>query len=233
MFGRGPGPSAALQWGRFPNPAFGDTVPVSGAAVPRHSRPRNPLSENVPVRGWGLEAFRGRLCEISGNAGGAPLTMAFRLVYEAQRAGEPAAWVGRHDSTFYPPDVSATGVDLAALAVAWAPDLRSAAGAADLLLRSGAFGLVLLDVGAGPRLSIPAQTRLAGLAKQHRTALVCLTEKEDDRPSLGSLVSLRVHAVRGERDEGRFRCEILAVKDKRGGPGWKHEEVCRGPDGLR
>jgi len=222
-----------LARGRFPDPAFGDTFPVSTSSaetVTQPSRPRNPRLENVP---WRLDAFRGRLCEISGDAAGAPLTMAFRLVHEAQRTGEPAAWIGRLDSTFYPPDVAEAGVDLAALPVVWTPDLKSAAGAADLLLRSGAFGLLLLDVGTGPRLSIPAQTRLAGLARQHHAALVCLTEKDDERPSLGSLVSLRVHAARGERHDDRFHCEVRAVKDKRRGPGWKHEEVCRAPDGLR
>jgi recombination protein RecA len=71
------------------------------------------------------------------------------------------------------------------------------------------------------------------LAKQYDTALICVTEKGSDRPSLGSLVSLRAHAVRTRRREDRFRCEVRVLKDKRRGPGWKHTEVCRAPDGLR
>ena len=31
---------------------------------------------------------------------------------------------------------------------------------------------------------------------------------------------------------GAFTCTARVLKDKRGGPGWQHVEVCRGPDGL-
>lgn len=182
---------------------------------------------------WRLSAFAGRFGEISGGEAGAPLTLVFRLVLEAQRLGEPVAWVGRWESTFFPPDVAAAGVDLDTLPVIRVPEPLAAARAADLLLRSGAFGLLVLDIGAGAGLPLPVQTRLVGLAKQHHTALLCLTEKTVDRPSLGSLVSVRAHASRTRREEDRFCCEARILKDKRRGPGWKHVEVCRAPDGLR
>jgi recombination protein RecA len=183
---------------------------------------------------WTLTALGGRLTEISGDTAGAPLTLVFRLALEAQRAGEPLAWIGRRDSAFFPPDVAEAGLDLDALAVIWAPDSLSAARATELLLRSGAFGLLVLDLGSGAQLSIAAQTRLAGLARQHQTALVCVTEKAADRPSLGSLVSLRAQVARTGREKGgTFRCEAHALKDKRRGPGWRHAETCLGPDGLR
>src|SRR5512147_2110212 len=63
--------------------------------------------------GWSLSSLAGRLVEISAGLAGAPLTLAFRLVLEAQRKGEPTAWVGRRESVFYPPDAAAAGVDLA------------------------------------------------------------------------------------------------------------------------
>jgi recombination protein RecA len=115
----------------------------------------------------------------------------------------------------------------------WTGDAVSAAKAADLLVRSGAFGLVVLDLGGEARLPMHATSRLAMLARQHDAAIVCLTGKEASRPSLGPLVSLRAHAssrVRGEG--GRFRCCAFALKDKRGGKTWSITEVCRGPDGL-
>ncbi len=182
---------------------------------------------------WSLATFAGRFAEISSDAAGAPLTLTFRLVLEAQRKGEPVAWIGRRECPFFPPDVADAGVDLGALPVVWAPDALAAARAADLLLRSGAFGLVVVDLGARARLAIPAQTRLAGLAKRHDVALVFLTEKDGQRTSLGSLVSLRAYAVRVGRDAEHYRCEARALKDKRRGPGWRHTEVFRGPDGLR
>ena len=76
-------------------------------------------------------------------------------------------------------------------------------------------------------------SRLATLARQHDAAIVCLTDKDAMRPSLGPLVSLRAHAAARVRGEGgRFRCEAVALRDKRGGPAWTLTEVCRGPDGL-
>ncbi|HZN56396.1 MAG TPA: hypothetical protein VFB67_13850, partial [Candidatus Polarisedimenticolaceae bacterium] len=193
------------------------------------AKPLAPASE----RGASLPS----LVEISASAAGAPLTLAFRLVLEAQRRGEPAAWIGRKDAPFYPPDAADGGVDLAALAVVWAADAIGAAKAADLLARSGAFGLIVLDLGRSARLPAHASSRLAMLAKQHEATIVCLTDKEAERPSLGPLVALRAHAVSCTRGEGgRFRCEAVALKNKlknkRSGKSWSLAEVCRGPDGL-
>jgi recombination protein RecA len=183
--------------------------------------------------GWGLSTFAGRFVEVSADQAGAALTLAFRLVLEAQKEGDPVAWITGRVSTFFPPDAAETGVDLSALAVIWAPEAIAAARAAEHLLRSGSFGLVILDLGAKAHLPLHAQSRLAGQARQHAAVLLCLTEKERNRPSLGSLVSVRVHAARRARAGDRFRCEAQVLKDKRRGPGWGRVEVCRGPDGLR
>ena len=182
--------------------------------------------------GWDLATFAGRLTELSGSPAAPVLTLAFRLVLEAQRRHEPVAWIGRRDSIFFPPDVAEAGVDLAALPVIFTGSPMEAARAADLLVRSGGFGMVILDLGEPAHLPLHAQTRLAGLAKRHQASIVFLTEKEGDRPSVGALVSLRAQAVRTVRDDDRFRCEIRILKDKRRGPGWSHSEWYRGPDGL-
>ena len=185
-----------------------------------------------PVR-WDLSAFTGRFGEISGDEAGACLSLVFRLVHEAQKRGEPAAWIGRRECVFFPPDVARAGIDLAALPVIWAPDPLAAARTADRLVRSGAFGLLVVDL--GPRASLPlhAQARLVGLAQKHDTALLFLTEKDPDQPSLGSLVSVRAHTARTRREgDHRYRCEARVLKDKRRGPSWEHAEMCHGPDGL-
>jgi recombination protein RecA len=191
-----------------------------------------PSPDSGKAETWKLDAIAGRLAEVSAGAAGAPLTAAFRLVLEAQRRREPVAWIGRKESPFFPPDVAEAGIDLAALPVVWAPDATAAAGAADLLVRSGAFGLVVVDLGARESFPIPVQARLAGLARQHGAAVVCLTEKEDGRASMGSLVAVRAHAARAGREKDRYRCETRVLKDKGGRPGGRHAEVCRGPDGL-
>jgi recombination protein RecA len=165
-------------------------------------------------------------------SGAARLTVAFGLTLEAQRQGEPVAWVMPKEESFYPPDAAEGGVDLDALVVVRVPDAGSVARAADRLARSGAFGLVVLDLGAAD-VPMPLQARLAGLAQKHHTALLCLTERERETPSLGSLVSLRVQAQRKRISQGRFECELRVLKDKRRGPTWTHTEECRGPAGLR
>ena len=193
------------------------------------------VGEGRPARArWCWAELSGRLCEISGQGPSAALTLAFALVLDAQREGESTAWIFAAGELFFPPDVIAGGVDLAALPVIRVPDAGAAARAASHLLRSGAFGLVVLDLGCEARLPMPAQARLVRQAQHHGVAVLCLSEKASESPSLGSLVSLRVHARRGPGGcPGLFCCELSAVKDKRRGPGWSFSEVCRGPAGLR
>src|SRR5689334_11248984 len=154
---------------------------------------------------WGLAALRGRLVELSARGATATLTAAIEIVSEAQEQSEPVAWIALTTSTFYPPDVAENGVDLAALVVIRAPDATACARAAERCLRSGAFGLVILDLGGHSEsrkddlkrdLSMQIQGRLVTLAQAHDAAVVCLTEKTEDTASLGSLVSLRAEALR-------------------------------------
>ena len=222
---------------------------------------------------WGVQTLFGRLSEVSSGPGTAALTLTLRLAVEAQRLGEPVAWITDRSSSFFPPDARATGVDLDALVCVFPP--RSPRGdgvfpprsrgnrfprrspqkdggslvlhAADLLVRSGGFGLVVLDLGGDDLrrnidLPMAMQSRLAGLARRHQTAILCLTEKSRDERSLGSLVSLRVEAVRAEKVGDRFRYEVHILKDKHSGSGhsdggWRPEdlvweEACHAPDGL-
>src|SRR5689334_3058740 len=92
----------------------------------------------------------GRLVELSAQGAVATLTCAVGLVLEAQVQAEPVAWIAIAGTSFYPPDLADSGVDLAALVVVRAPELLAGVRAAERLLRSGAFGLVVLDLGATP-----------------------------------------------------------------------------------
>lgn len=182
--------------------------------------------------GWQFQELAGYITELSAHGASATLTFAMRLVWEAQDLGEPVAWITSRQRFFFPPDALANGVDLGALALVLAQSLDELARAADLLVRSGAFGLVVIDLG-DTRLTERQLTRLLGLARTHDTAIVCLTVKAEASPSLGSLVSLRA-SVRREREQAhRFRCELAALKDKRRSPGWRHTEICHAPPGLR
>ena len=191
---------------------------------------------------WTLDELSGRFVELSGEGAAAWLTLSFSLVVDAQRRGEPVAWITDRKTTFFPPDASANGVDLAALPVIFTADAPAAARSAERLARSGAFGLLVLDLvgvhekgrpGQPGQPNIPAalQSRLAGLAGRHETTIVCLTEKPAGSPSLGAMVSLRGDAQREAR-EHLFACRVDVTRDKRRAGRWTDIEVCHGPAGL-
>lgn len=193
---------------------------------------------------WGLPALRGRLVELSARGASGTLTTAASLVLDAQTEGEPVAWIvpwcvdaTESAGTFFPPDAADSGIDLSALVVVRAPSVTAAGRAAERLLRSSAFGLVVIDLGstnleaASTRISEGMLGRLVSLAQASDAAVVCLTEKTQDSGSLGSLVSLRAEALRA-RDGSGFEVTVRALKDKRRGPGWSRAIKARGPSGL-
>ena len=184
---------------------------------------------------WSLSALRGRLVELSARGAVATLTTAIDLVLEAQLASEPVVWIMLTSGSFYPPDVAESGVDLAALVVIRVSDSIGAARAAERVLRSGAFGLVVLDLSASNAdISMAHQGRLVTLAQAHDAAVVCLTDKTADTASLGSLVSLRAEALRARSSTppNEFDLTVRALKDKRRGPGWMKKIKARGPAGF-
>jgi recombination protein RecA len=161
------------------------------------------------------------------------------LVLDAQKHGEPVAWITALSSSFFPPDVAEGGVDLEALAVVRVPEPAFVPRAADKLARSGAFGLLVLDLFSparsrpGPGVPSPLLSRLLGLAQRHDIAVVFLTCPRAGAPSLGSLISLRGEVRRAPSGPDRYQVEVQVLKDKRQAPGWAHTELCRGPVGLR
>ncbi|HWH77313.1 MAG TPA: hypothetical protein VNT76_08070 [Candidatus Binatus sp.] len=193
--------------------------------------PAQKLRPAISSAPWTLDEVAGRFIEISGSTASAALTLTFTLIREAQQRGEPVGWVTLSEKTFYPPDVAQGGTDLAALAVIRLSRADSIARAGEKLLRSGSFGVVVLDLGTAD-IPMPLQTRLTGLAHRHHSALICLTEKARVGFSLGSLVSLRAHAEKKRVADNRFACALHVLKDKRRGPIWNYEDLYTGPAGL-
>lgn len=179
-----------------------------------------------------LPALAGRLCEVSGAA--ACISVSMQWVLEAQLGGELAAWVQVGPSGFFPPDVAATGVDLGAFPIASVASPIQAARAAEQLLRSGGFALVVIDTVGSPAggWQMAVQSRLLGLAQKHSSAVVFLNDKRAEEPSLGSLVSLRLHTRQQKREGDRFVVECEVLKDKRLGPGATVQQVFLGPAGV-
>ena len=195
--------------------------------APRVETPRR--HERIPV---------GRLVELSGEGPCARTTTAVSALLEAQREGETAAWIQPRGGRLFPPDLSESGIDLDALVVVHIPPSGGPYGicrAAELLLRSGGFGIVVLDMceGTPPTNKTAWQGRLLGLARQHRSRLVVLTHKRTRDASLGPLVGLRVESRRTRQGVGQFLVEHRVLKNKSGAPIQTDQELRRGPWGLR
>ncbi len=196
--------------------------------LPEVLDPRStPLAEQLP---------RGRLIEIGSSAGvGAQMTATVACLRRAQSRGETTAWVQPRGGSLYPPDLADSGIDLDALIVVHVPPSAGPLGparAAELLLRSGGFGMVVLDLsetratGGGNAW----QGRLLGLAREHDAQVILLSDKQTH--SLGPLVSLCITPTRARVARGRFEVEPRVRKDKSGLLGPVSAERRRGPWGL-
>ena len=163
------------------------------------------------------------------------MTVALDLVSQAQRAGDPVAWLGGKNSLFYPPDAARWRLDWSALALLRLETAEDLLKSADKLLRSGAFGLVVLDlVGlTTAKLVDGLLGRLLHLAEAHESAVLFLTQRDETTPSISSLISLRAHLRWRDLKGDQLQVELQIIKDKRRGPGRRFQEVYDGPMGLR
>ncbi|MBX7190921.1 MAG: hypothetical protein K1X94_02630 [Sandaracinaceae bacterium] len=194
-----------------------------------------------------VELAAGRIVELSCGADGAQASAVVSLVLALQARAEHVAWVAPRSAGLYPPDWARAGIDLDALLVVHVPDHDPSAGprAAELLLRTGVMGAVVLDLSnararvmrtgvmrTGPMRGRREDNmlrgeawlgRLFGLAREHGGRLVLVSPHDHAAPSLGPLVSVRL-AVRHASDEvglvrddeGRLAITTEVLKDKTG-----------------
>lgn len=189
-----------------------------------------PLLASQPE--WNLQEVSGRLVEISEPQPISALSFAFLLVREAQTVGEYAAWIGTADSIFYPPDAEKNGIDLDNLPVLRMLNTQHIGRGAEMLLRSGAFRLVILDLAKNHTMPAARLSQLNALVRKHNACALFLTQKQLIEPSLGSLVSLRAHTRRERVRDGEFLCEIRMLRDKRRGDEWRWSTHLAGVDGY-
>lgn len=201
--------------------------------------------EQVHARPLAELIVPGRLVEL---CGAAQSSTAVAVLAHAQREGETAAWVQPARGELYPPDLAEAGVDVEALVVIHVPETGNMSGAsgqcraAELLLRSGGFGLIVIDFSrTEPTGSTAWQGRLLGLARQHEARVLIL--RRDAHESLGPLIGMRV-ASRVERvrrpDDppgfhprtAQFEIRHEVLKNKSGGPLEPAPIRIRGPWGL-
>ncbi|MBX3249038.1 MAG: hypothetical protein KF901_17805 [Myxococcales bacterium] len=162
----------------------------------------------------------GRLVELTGRGDTARTSLVVHQIARRQAEGELVAWVQPQGGTFYPPDAAEAGVDLDSLAIVHVPpSALEAARAAELLLRSGAFGFVVVDLdGMAPqdaRLPTRALARLHALCRRHDAVVAFFAPPSAE--ALGSLVSLRLAPRRLPLgDAWQIEPEVLRDKEHLG-----------------
>lgn len=178
---------------------------------------------------------RGRLIEVAGGPDAARTTAAVAILIASQREGDPVAWIQPRGGELYPPDLAASGLDLDALLVVHVPIEAGPAGipkAAELALRTGAFGAIAIDVSDAPLPRGEAWLgRLASLTREHDCRSVLVTPPSES--SLGPLIAVRLYARRHRTRPGRFAVRTEVLKDKSGQrPTLPGPPAWIGPEGM-
>ena len=167
--------------------------------------PPRPAAPGLPT---GLEALdevlpggglpRGRLTEIVGPSGSGKTTLVRGMV---ERVAADGGWVAYIDAarTLDPRDWAHLGERQGVWMIRPREGAR-ASWCADVLLRSGAFALVVLD--GAPPLSRQTCVRLTRLAREATAALLVLGDGPGGATMLGGALRLRIE---GRRPRGRSR----------------------------
>jgi hypothetical protein len=170
-------------------------MPLSIAELVKLLPPPPPPTPALPTGVAGLDAVllggglpRGRLTEIAGPAGSGKTTLT-RAIVESTVAAH--GWVAYVDAqrTLDARDWVHLG-DAEGVWIIRPRDAARAAWCADVLLRSGAFALVVLD--GAPMLSKSAAVRLTRLARESNAVLVLLADRAGAASQLGGAVRLLV-----------------------------------------
>lgn len=172
--------------------------------------------------------FRGRLAVVGGLGA---LSYAGSLLVEAQAAQETPVWISAHAAPVYPPDLSCCGVRCGVLPFVQVNDVRAAFEAAEICLRSEAFGFIVLDLPPAQELRESAPARLARIAERQGCAVLLLCDNAEHYPG-GPLVSLRIAVERQPLKDGSFLLELQVLKDKHSFTRTHTTRVLHGPDGL-
>ncbi len=154
-------------------------VPAAGSTI------ATGLPELDAALGGGFP--RGIIATLEGPPGSGRSALAGRLLAAETANGLGAAIETEGGGRLYPPALAVAGVRLERLLLVNAETPAEIARAADIVLRSGAFGILAIPHAA---LSAAGWTRLAGLA--HRTNALVLAVGERASNELGYFASLRI-----------------------------------------
>jgi hypothetical protein len=154
----------------------------------------------------------GRLCELAGPRSSGKATLALAAAARASSAGKLVAWVDG-PGELYPPAAAALGVELARLLVV-RPRVRgrdaglAVARAGEILARSRAFALVVLDLGAGVTMTDRAAARLRLAAHECGVTLCALSGRPGAVPHAGLSAQVASHRETDELARRRLDVEV-------------------------
>jgi hypothetical protein len=193
--------------------------------------PAKKLSSPSDLPPFGYRRIAGKLVEISGSG---QLSLVASLLAEAQQEGELCGWISTTLHTVFPPDLERNGVDLSLLYFFWIDTPTGATKALEYLLRSEAFGLVVLDMSKHPGIPDGIAGRLMRLAGKVRCGVVALSALKDSTQSIfGSLTSLRINTRLEPAPEGLLYVTLTAERDRTTAPQWRRRLTYHAPTGLR
>ena len=170
---------------------------------------------------WRFDNLIGILAEVSEEKPSGAVSFAAEIIVEAQAQNEPVAWVAGTESIFFPPDLQERGVDLSAVAVVRVNGETDSLTAAEWLVRSGAMGLVIVDLGERGNVDDASLGRLLKLAERNLCAVLFLTRKRCTRtlPRLqdfaaGMHLPVRQRALRHRHSYGQGQALKLRLPAK-------------------
>jgi hypothetical protein len=154
---------------------------------------------------------RGRLSEIVGLRSSGKTSLALASAARATSAQQLVAWVDG-PGELYPPVAAAQGVDLERLLIVKSGGKQEDAGlaaarAGEIVARSRAFGLVVLDVSERAGFPERAASRLRAAAHEAGIAVVALVERRGALPH--AHCQLEVRALGGDAANRRFEVALV------------------------
>lgn len=187
-----------------------------------------------PTNGlFSLANLSGRLTQIVNTPSAPAVSAVFFIVAEAVTSKEPLIWINQSNIVFFPPDLERMGIPPSLVPIVRSRDTRGTLRSIEHVLRSGAYGLVVVNTGGSFSVAQGRLGTFARLVDMHGTALIFITEEDEDRaPSLGSGISLQCSVRLKKTGANTFGVRITAVKDKNRSPGWAETKTCYGPPGL-
>ncbi len=176
---------------------------LEAAAAPALPTGLGPLDTFL---GGGLP--RGKIVELAGAWSSGKTTVALHAAARATAGGGLVAWIDPRRE-LYPPAAAALGVDLGRLLWIRPPPLASAiARAGEIVARSRAFTLVVLDLPPGVRVDDATAGRVRAAAHDASAAVLALAPV-----SCVAAASLKLSVTAHEDDAGRR----LAIASRKGG----------------